>query len=130
MELEKLGIRKLVAAPYDDALPRVVDALKQQGFGILTEIDVKKTLKEKLGVDFRRYEILGACHPPSAHAVLQAEPEVGLLLPCNVIVYELGARETMVSAFDPLEIARDMPEIADVAKDVRARIERALAALG
>ena len=129
MNLEKLGLHKKVGESYDVALPRVVSALKREGFGILTEIDVKQTLKDKIGVDFRRYKILGACHPPSAHAVLEAEPEVGLLLPCNVIVYELGEQETMVSAFDPLEIASDMPQIEGIAKEVRGRIERALETL-
>jgi uncharacterized protein (DUF302 family) len=129
MNLEKLGMKKELALGYDAALPRVVDALKKEGFGILTEIDVKKTLAEKLGVDFRRYRILGACHPPSAHAVLEAEPEVGLLLPCNVIVYELAENRTMVSAFDPLEIARGLPNVEQVAHDVRARLDRVLAAL-
>jgi uncharacterized protein (DUF302 family) len=129
MNLDKLGIKKKIGAGYDQVLPRVVDALKAQGFGILTEIDVKQTLHDKIGVDFRRYRILGACHPPSAHEVLKAEPEVGLLLPCNVIVYELGDDETMVSAFDPMEMAGD-PRIEGVARDVRGRLERALQALG
>jgi uncharacterized protein (DUF302 family) len=130
MNLEKLGMKRKIEAGYDQVLPRVVEGLKAQGFGILTEIDVKKTLHDKLGVDFRRYVILGACHPPSAHEVLRAEPEIGLLLPCNVIVYELGERETMVSAFDPLEMAGQMPAIEGVARDVRARLERALEAAG
>jgi len=129
MDLEKLGMRKKLGTSYDVALPRVVEALKREGFGILTEIDVKQALKDKIGVDFRRYEILGACHPPSAHAVLEAEPEVGLLLPCNVVVYEVGENETMVSAFDPLEMASGMPEIEGVAREVRGRLERALGAL-
>lgn len=129
MDVEKLGMRRKVDRSYDETLPRVVEALKQEGFGILTEIDVKKTLKEKLDVDFRRYRILGACHPPSAHAVLDAEPEIGLLLPCNVIVYELDGGSTMVSAFDPLVIAAGMPKVEGVARDVRARLDRALGSL-
>jgi uncharacterized protein (DUF302 family) len=130
MNPDELGIKKKIGAGYEQVLPRVVDALKAHGFGILTEIDVKQTLHEKLGVDFRRYRILGACHPPSAHEVLKAEPEIGLLLPCNVIVYELSADETMVSAFDPIAMAGDVPAIESVARDVRSRLERALQALG
>ncbi len=129
MKLENLGIRRTIQEPFDAVLPRVIEALKAEGLGVLTEIDVRATLAAKLGVDFRRYRILGACHPPSAHRVLEAEPEVGLLLPCNVIVYERSESETMVSAFDPLEIARGMPALEEVAHDVRGRLERALAAL-
>lgn len=130
MNLENLGMRRKIPQSFDQVLPRIVDALKAEGLGILTEIDVKQTLAAKLGVEFRRYRILGACHPPSAHRVLEAEPEVGLLLPCNVIVYELADDETMVSAFDPLEIARGMPALEEVAADVRGRLERALSAVG
>ena len=88
------GIRKELRATYDQALASVPEALKSEGFGVLTEIDIQSTLKQKLGVDFRRYKILGACNPPFAHEALQEDLAAGLLLPCNVVVYEgrIGAR--------------------------------------
>ena len=113
-------------------LERLPPALRAQGFGVLTEIDVKKTLQEKLGVEFRRYKILGACNPPAAHKVLSTEPKIGLLLPCNVIVYELDDGRTCVSAFDPMMIAGESafpPSLREVAADIGERLERVLAAL-
>ncbi|HEX9591925.1 MAG TPA: DUF302 domain-containing protein, partial [bacterium] len=96
------GIRTIVSTPYEETIPRVVEALKQEGFGVLTEIDVAATLKAKIGADFTKYIILGACNPRLAHATLQEELEIGLLLPCNVIVYEApDTHETVVSAVDP-----------------------------
>ncbi len=92
---------KTVDYSFDEALRRIPEALKKQGFGILTEIDVKSTLKEKLGVDFTRYKILGACNPKLAHQILEAEIEAGALLPCNVIVYENNKGKTVVSVLDP-----------------------------
>jgi uncharacterized protein (DUF302 family) len=91
------GIRKTLACTYEEAVPRVKEALASQGFGVLTEIDVKATLKKKLDVDFQKYVILGACNPTIAHKTLQAEEEIGLLLPCNVIVYEKGKKESIRS---------------------------------
>src|SRR5690349_16640223 len=95
------GIRKVLRASYEDALGRVPEALKSEGFGVLTEIDIQSTLKQKLGVDFRRYKIFGACNPPLAHQALQAELEIGIMLPCNVIVYEGDDRRAVVTAMDP-----------------------------
>jgi uncharacterized protein (DUF302 family) len=88
--------------PYEDAVSRVTEALKEEGFGVLTEIDVKATLKKKLNKDFRKYVILGACNPPYAYRTLQADLDVGLLLPCNVIVYETDDKKSRVSAIDPI----------------------------
>jgi uncharacterized protein (DUF302 family) len=125
-----VGMTKRLAVPYATALEQVKAALKAQGFGILTEIDVAATLREKIGVDFRRYAILGACNPPLAHRALQADPAVGLLLPCNVIVYEEGDG-SVVSAFDP-EVGMAVmgsPALDAVARDAKARLEQALAAL-
>lgn len=122
------SIRKVVALPYDEAVEKTKQALKQQGFGVLSEID----MKEKLDVDFKRYVILGACNPPLAYKALQAEPEIGLLLPCNVIVYETDSGESVVSAVDPnsmLAIVGDNPIVAEVARDARQRLEKAVAAI-
>ena len=124
------GMSKEVQESYDDAVARVTGELKKEGFGVLTTIDVRETLQTKLNVDFPRYVILGACNPPSAHRALQAEEQIGLLLPCNVIVYEKGGKTT-VSAFDPTAMSELVgnPAIAAVASEVRARLERVIAAL-
>jgi uncharacterized protein (DUF302 family) len=116
---------------FDEAKGRVEAALKEQGFGILTEIDVKKTLKEKLGVEFRRYAILGACNPPLAHRALETEEEIGLLLPCNVIVYETAPGRTKVSAVDPdaMVAMTGNAALADVAAEAKVRLQRALDSL-
>jgi len=126
------GIRKTVPLPYDEAVVRTVEALKEQGFGVLSEIDIREKLKEKLGVDYRRYIILGACNPPLAYKALQAEPEIGLLLPCNVIVYETGAGQSVVSAIDPdsmLAIVGENAAIAEVAREARERLVKAMESL-
>lgn len=127
------SIRRVVDLSYDDAVQKTKDALQQQGFGVLSEIDMKEKLKEKLDVDFKRYVILGACNPPLAYKALQAEPEIGLLLPCNVIVYETSENESVVSAVEPgamLTIIGDNPVIAEVARDARERLEKAIDAIG
>ncbi len=100
--MAEYGISKTVDLSYEEALARVREALQEQGFGVLTEIDVKGTLKNKLQVDFRRYVILGVCNPSLAHRALMAEIKVGLLLPCNVVVYETDDGKTVVSALDPV----------------------------
>lgn len=94
------GISKIVPVPFEEALAKVTEELKKEGFGVLVEIDVKETMKKKLDIDFRKYRILGACNPALAHRALEAEEEIGLLLPCNVIVYENRKGETVVSAID------------------------------
>jgi uncharacterized protein (DUF302 family) len=116
-----------VEIPYDEAVEKVTAALKDEGFGVLTTIDVQKTLKEKLGVERPRYVIFGACNPGFANQALEAEPEIGVLLPCNVVVYEEGGK-TKVVAMDPqaaLQLAEN-PEIEPVARLVRERIERVI----
>lgn len=126
------GMRTRLAVPYDEAVERVTEALKEEGFGVLTEIDVKATLKKKLDVDFRRYIILGACNPPLAHKALTTETEVGLLLPCNVVVYEDG-EGSVVSAADPhmmMQVAHDPQALRPVADDARERLVRAIDGLG
>ena len=123
------GIRRKIAIPYDQAVVRTKAVLQEQGFGILSEIDIKAKLKEKLDVDFKRYMILGACNPPLAYKALQAEPEIGLLLPCNVIVYEVDAKSSMVAAIDPnsmIDVVGENRAVEEVARDARAKLERAI----
>lgn len=124
------GISKTTSLSYQQAVDKVTEELTKEGFGVLTTIDVKETLKKKLDVDFRRYIILGACNPPFAHKALQAEEDIGLLLPCNVIVYEKG-KGTVVAAFDPMIMSKltDNPAIEPVALEVRKRLERVIAAM-
>ena len=122
------GISRRVDLTYDQAVERVQATLKDQGFGVLTEIDVAATLKKKLGVDLgHRYVILGACNPNLAYRALQAEPELGLLLPCNVIVYESDSG-TVVSAVDPNQALGIVgnAELGEVAAEARSRLERAI----
>lgn len=119
------GIRTKVNLPHGEALARTKEALEAEGCGDLSEIDISEKLKEKLGVDYKRYVILGACNPPLAYKALQAEPEVGLLLPCNVIVYDADDGGTVVSAVDPdsmLGIVGENAAMAEVARDARARL--------
>jgi uncharacterized protein (DUF302 family) len=128
--MPEFGMRKTLDAPFEMALARVPEVLKAEGFGVLTEIDVRQTLKDKLGVDFRKYRILGACNPPFAHQALQAELEVGLLLPCNVIVYQADDRRTVVAAVDPMAtLAATDDRLRPVAEAVRDKLRRVLDAL-
>lgn len=128
----KYGLKKTIQAPIDEADARVRAALQTEGFGVLTEIDVKATMKKKLDVDFRPYRILGACNPPLAHQALTEETDIGLLLPCNVVVYEGDdAGTSVVSIMDPvlqLGVAgRD--DMLPMAEEVRARMARVLEAV-
>jgi uncharacterized protein (DUF302 family) len=124
------GFSKTVNLTYEKAIEKVTNELKKEGFGVLTSIDVKDTLKKKIDVDFKKYTILGACNPPSAYKALQKEEELGLLLPCNVIVYEKGDN-TVVSVFDPMVMTKiiDNENIRSIAEDVKARMERVLEAV-
>lgn len=126
----KYDISKKVGTSYEETIEKVTGELKKEGFGVLTTIDVRDTLRKKLDVDFPKYIILGACNPPFAHKALQAEVEIGLLLPCNVIVYEKNG-ETHVSAFDPMIMTQiiDNPAVESIARDVRDRITRVMNAL-
>ena len=116
---------------YEAALPRVIAALKTEGFGVLTEIDVKETLKKKLDVDFRPYKILGVCNPPLAYRALSAAPEVGLLLPCNVVVSQVAEGITEVSLVDPLAMLGVVAyaDLKPVADEAGARLARVAANL-
>jgi uncharacterized protein (DUF302 family) len=133
MKETRYGIGIEVALPYELALERTIEALKAEGFGVLTTIDVKQTLKQKLDKDFRKYTILGACNPPLAHRAIQAELEVGLLLPCNVIVYESESPgRSRVSALAPmaaLGIVGGNPELKEVAREADERLRRAISVL-
>jgi uncharacterized protein (DUF302 family) len=121
---------KNVALKFPEAVARVTEELAKEGFGVLTEIDVAATLKKKLGLDMPPYRILGACNPQFAHKAIEFEPQIGALLPCNVVVREAGGK-TRVEIMDPKAVLQlvGRPEIAGIAGEVRARLERVLAAL-
>ena len=125
------GIRRTLDLGFDEALVRVPEALKAEGFGVLTEIDVQATLKKKLDVDFRRYRILGACNPPFAHRALQHSLDVGMLMPCNVIVYETDEGKTVVSAVDPMQTmaAQGDPAMRPLAEQVQQKLQRVIDSL-
>lgn len=132
MEETRYGLKISVHMPFEDAVTRVSDALMSQGFGILTTIDVKATLKAKLDRDFRKYVILGACNPPLADRALHAELEVGLLLPCNVIVYETSPSSSVVAAMAPLAalgVVGENAALAQVAREADTRLRQALASV-
>lgn len=116
---------KILDASFDQAIARVTEELKKGEFGILTEIDVRETMKAKLNVDFRKYRILGACNPPFAYEALQTEDKIGLMMPCNVIVQETSDGRIEVAAIDPLESMSAVanPKLRSVAREVRAKLE-------
>jgi uncharacterized protein (DUF302 family) len=122
---------KILACGFDQAIEKVTDALKADGFGILTEIDIKSTLKKKLDVDFYNYKILGACNPPFAYKALQAEDKIGTMLPCNVIVQEKTAGQVEVSAVDPIAsmLSVENKQLGEIANEVRNRLQKIIAGL-
>jgi uncharacterized protein (DUF302 family) len=130
-KVQELGLHVQLKQPYEVALERVKTALKAEGFGVLTEIDVQDTFKKKINQDFRRYVILGACNPPLAHRALSADLDVGLLLPCNVIVYEVDPGQSMVGLVNPVAMASIFtdPVFTEIATDAQRRFERIAAAL-
>ena len=126
--MTKYYFNKTVDLSFDDAIERVTDELKKEGFGVLTEIDIQATLKKKLDVDFRPYRILGACNPPFAHKALSVEPNIGLMLPCNVIVQGAGSGKTEIAAIDPLVAMSsvDNSALEPIAKEVQAKLQRVI----
>lgn len=129
----KYGFSKTIDVPYEAAVEKARAALKEEGFGVLSEIDIQEKLKEKLGVDFRRYVILGACNPPLAYQTLKEELEIGLLLPCNVIVYEADEKnKSVVAAVDAkamLSVVGNNPTLDQVATEVNQRLQRVINSL-
>jgi len=124
------GFSKTIDLGFEEAINKVTDELKKEGFGVLTTIDVKDTLKKKINVDFKKYTILGACNPPIAYRALQTEEELGLLLPCNVIVYEKD-NKTTVSFFDPMIMTKliNNKKMEPIAKEVKEKLQRVFAGI-
>ncbi len=122
---------KVLEMTFDEAIAKVTEELKKEGFGVLTEIDVKETLKKKLGVDFQKYRILGACNPPFAYQALQAENKIGTMLPCNVIVQETSEGQVEVSAIDPVASmqAIENPALKKIATEVRNKLKKVIDSL-
>lgn len=127
----KYYISKKISTGFDQAVLLVTESLKKEGFGVLTEINMQETLKNKLNVDFRKYKILGACNPAYAHKALQMEDKAGTMLPCSVIVQELENNEIEVAAVDPIAsiIAIDNPGLTKIAGEIKVKLERAIASL-
>jgi len=131
-EVKRYAFSTVLDTSYEDAISRATDALKEEGFGVLTEIDVKATLKKKLDKEFRKYVILGACNPPYAYRSLEADLDVGLLLPCNVIVYETDDKKAYIAATNPvsaLEIIQSQ-ELRNIAEEVSEKLKRVVEMIG
>ncbi len=124
-------INKTITAEFDKAEELVIEALKKEGFGVLSEIDIQEKLKEKLDVDFRKYKILGACNPPNAYKALQEEDKIGTMLPCNVILQEVGENQVEVAAVNPAAsmIAVENKQLAEIAGDIKTKLERVIKSL-
>lgn len=125
---KNIGSARVLNIPFEEALIKVQEALKEEGFGVLTNIDVQSTLKEKLDVDFRKYVILGACNPPYAFQALQADLDVGLLLPCNVIIYETDDNKVFVSAMNPVSVLGVIQneKLKSIAEKVSTKLQKVM----
>lgn len=128
MKSTTYGFSKVVNLGYNEAIEKVTEELKKEGFGVLTEIDVKETLKKKLDVDFKPYKILGACNPPFAYKALQSEEQIGLMLPCNVIVYVNDNNETVVAAINPIASMQAVKNenLGEVAETVQGKLKKVI----
>lgn len=126
--MSNYNMKKKVDLDYEDAIEKVKAELKKEGFGVLSEIDMKQTFKDKIGKDFNEYVILGACNPKFAYEALQLEEEIGILLPCNMIVYTSDSGDTTVAAINPLEVMNlsDNEDVKELAKEIRERLERVI----
>ena len=131
METTSYALKTTVNLPFEEAIDKVTEELKLEGFGVLTQIDVQDTLRKKLDVNFRKYKILGACNPPNAYKALQTEPDIGLMLPCNVVVYEGEGRATVVAAVDPVASMKAVENSAleSTAREVRRKLQRVIEAM-
>ncbi len=127
-KLKEYAFSTVLETSFEDAVDRIKDALKEEGFGVLTEIDVKTTFKKKLNKDFRKYVILGACNPPFAFRTLEADLDVGLLLPCNVIVYETDEKKAYIAAINPVSALKVIKKenLKQIAKEVSGKLEKAI----
>ena len=125
---QRIRFSTVLETSYEEAVSKVIEVLKEEGFGVLTEIDVKSTLKKKLNVDFRKYLILGACNPPYAYRALQADLDVGLLLPCNVIIYEMDDKKVYVAALNPVSALAVIKneELKKIALEVSEKLKRVI----
>jgi uncharacterized protein (DUF302 family) len=131
MEKTNYGFSIVVNLGYEEAIEKVTEELKKEGFGVLTEIDVKETLKKKLDVEFKPYKILGACNPPFAYKSLQAEEQIGLMLPCNVIVYVNDNSETVVAAINPIASMQAVKndKLGEVAEVIQSKLQKVISNL-
>jgi len=127
-KLKEYAFSTVLETSFEDAVDRIKDALKEEGFGVLTEIDVKTTFKKKLNKDFRKYVILGACNPPFAFRTLETDLDVGLLLPCNVIVYETDEKKAYIAAINPVSALKVIKKdnLKQIAKEVSGKLEKAI----